>query len=52
MPGPDTLPNAVSLEFGESYPRIGVELGVGEEFLDISSNAITNSNGCRVCGSD
>jgi hypothetical protein len=32
MPGTDTLPNTVSLEFGESCPRIGVELGVGEEF--------------------
>src|ERR1700730_1294520 len=33
-------------------PRIGVDLGVGEEFSISLATKITNSDGCRVCGSD
>src|ERR1700730_1214110 len=32
--------------------RIGVDLGVGEEFSISLATKITNSDGCRVCGSD
>jgi hypothetical protein len=33
-------------------PRIGVDLGVGEEFSISLTMKIANSDGCRVCGSD
>jgi hypothetical protein len=32
--------------------RIGVDLGVGEELSISLATKITNSDGCRVCGSD
>ena|ERR1700693_2166992 len=33
-------------------PRIGVDLGVGEEFSVSLAMKITNSDGCRACGSN
>jgi hypothetical protein len=32
--------------------RTGIELGVGEELSISLAMKITNSDGCRVCGSD
>jgi hypothetical protein len=37
---------------GNYYRRIGVGLGVGEELSVSLAMKITNSDGCRVCGSD
>src|SRR5580692_10059710 len=37
---------------GNYCRRIGVGLGVGEELSVFLAMKITNSDGCRVCGSD
>jgi hypothetical protein len=42
---------AYSRQAGNYWRRISVDLRVGEEF-SVSAMKITNSDGCRVCGSD